>query len=374
MGSEPGTLTRILVVDDSKLMLKSAHKTLGNEFEVITAVDGDDAWKKLEHDPSLQVLFTDLDMPRCDGFELLQRVRQAADPGLQSMPVIIVTGLNDDETVRMRALDLGATDFITKPFTSTDLLARARAHAKYQRITKQLQAQSMLDPLTGLASKPEFLERLQQDIAYARRHGQALALVRLEIEDLRGIFLKRGKAVAEQLVVDVSKLIRARIRKEDTAARIGLGGFAIALPGGELEGIEGFVARLQSDAVATLPVLLSASVLSGDVESWPSAQEAVDRCQALAGRALAQAATTVASELARRPTQALPQAAPQAHATATAVNESLHLDPLLELLDTGHKQQVIEKMPEVLRRLGPLLRLLDTKQRLTLIRFLEGPR
>src|SRR5438093_10656191 len=106
-------------------------------------------------------------------------IRTASDPGTQNLPVIVLTGAEDDEAARVEALELGATDFITKPFTTVDVVARARAHASYQRITQQLRAQTTLDPLTGLANKQGFLDRLQQDISYARRHQQALALVRL---------------------------------------------------------------------------------------------------------------------------------------------------------------------------------------------------
>src|SRR5207344_1509622 len=112
---------------------------------------------------------------------------------------------------RMRALDLGATDFITKPFTTTDLVARARAHAKYQRITRQLQEQATSDPLTGLLNKTGFLVRVQQEISFSRRHGQPLTLVWLEIDDIRAIFLEHGKAVAERLVALVAHQIRTRI-------------------------------------------------------------------------------------------------------------------------------------------------------------------
>ncbi|MEO7252141.1 MAG: response regulator, partial [Arenimonas sp.] len=289
MSDESGTLTRILVVDDSRLIVRAAQKMLSAEFEVITASDGVDAWETLQGDTTIHVVFTDLNMPNCTGFELLQKIRMSAEPGLQNLPVIVMTGASDDEKARLQSLDLGATDFITKPFASIDLLARARAHAKYQRVTRQLQAQSTLDPLTGLANKPGFVDRLQQDIAYARRHQQDLTVVRVEIEGLREIFLKRGKDPAEQLVMHVGSLIRARIRKEDTAARVALGGFAISLPGGQLQGIEGMVDGLRAELAAhppmiesePFPILLAAAALGAELQQWPSAHEMLDRCQAL---------------------------------------------------------------------------------------------
>jgi two-component system cell cycle response regulator len=290
MGGESGAKARILVVDDSKLMRKAALKMLGDEFDVITADDGVDAWDLLEQDASIRVVFTDLNMPRLDGYELLKRVRAAEDPGVQGLPVIVVTGAENDEAARMQALDTGATDFITKPFTTSDLVARARAHATHQRVTRELQAQSMVDNLTGLANKAGLLDRLQQDIAYARRHQQPLSLVRLEIEDFRRFFLYYGRELADALVLQVARLVRARIRKEDTAARIGLGGFALSLPGGQAEGIAGMIQRLRAEISAHAPtdedgnvieVALRSAVLAPDLGAGPSAQAVFDQCQAL---------------------------------------------------------------------------------------------
>lgn len=290
MGGESGARARILVVDDSKLMRKAALKMLGDEFDVVTADDGVDAWALLEQDASIRVVFTDLNMPRLDGYELLRRVRGAEDPGVQGLPVIVVTGAENDEAARMQALDTGATDFITKPFTTSDLVARARAHATHQRVTRELQAQSMVDNLTGLANRAGLLDRLQQDIAYARRHGQPLSLVRLEIEDFRRFFLYYGRELADALVLQVARLVRARIRKEDTAARIGLGGFALSLPGGQAEGIAGMIERLRAEISAHAPrdedgnlieVALRAAVLAPDLSAGPGAQAVFDQCQAL---------------------------------------------------------------------------------------------
>jgi two-component system cell cycle response regulator len=290
MGGESSAKARILVVDDSKLMRKAALKMLGDEFDVVTADDGIDAWALLEQDASIRVVFTDLNMPRLDGYELLKRVRGAEDPGVQGLPVIVVTGAENDEAARMQALDTGATDFITKPFTTSDLVARARAHATHQRVTRELQAQSMVDNLTGLANKAGLLDRLQQDIAYARRHNQPLSLVRLEIEDFRRFFLYYGRELADALVLQVARLVRARIRKEDTAARIGLGGFALSLPGGQAEGIAGMIERLRAEISAHSPrdedgnvieVALRTAVLAPDLGAGPGAQAVFDQCQAL---------------------------------------------------------------------------------------------
>lgn len=360
---------RVLVVDDSRLMQKAALKMLGGEFDVITADDGIDGWEKLQADASIQVVFTDLTMPRADGYELLALIRSATDPGLQGLPVIVVTGAENDESARMKALELGATDFITKPFTTIDLLARARAHANHQRLTRQLQAQATIDAVTGMANKTGFLDRLQQDIAYARRHQQELTLVRIEIDDFRTVFLKHGKEVAETQLLGVAQLIRARIRREDTAARIGLGGFALSMPAGKADGIAGMVERLRADVAALPPaaaapglqITLTCAVTNPQVQDGQSAQEALDACQARLGAPVAPPVS------APSPTPVVAAPAPP----ATAPPLSIPIDPILDEIRQGQTRSAIEKMPLLLNRLLPLLRLLTPNQREHLIRFLQ---
>jgi two-component system cell cycle response regulator len=399
MNGENSSLTQILFVDDSKVMVKTASKILSAEFDVITAVDGDDAWEKLKQHHDIQVLFTDINMPRCDGYGLLKKVRTADDPGLRNMPVILVTGADDDESARQQALDGGATDFINKRAASSELLPRARAHAKYQRMSKQLQAQSTLDPLTGLANEQGFLGRLEQDIAYARRHVQELALMRVEIEDLVATFQDRGNEVVEQIVVHVSNLIRKRIREEDTAAHIGLGGFAISLPGGHLDGIEAMAARLHADAAAPwrgipgqwFPITLRTAVVSTHDGAWVSTVDALERCEAELDRVRERVPVPATPVVVERPQPAKSDATPALGATkaaepataktaiktpepaaamTTATDASSRRDSLREQPEQVHAQ-VPRKTPYLLQRLIVSLRLFGARQRARLTRFLR---
>jgi len=363
-------MTRVIVIDDSKVIRNAARKMLGVEFDVVTAEDGEDGWAQIQRDATIQVVFTDLVMPGMNGYELLRDIRTAADARTRALPVIVVTGIEDDEVARVRALELGATDFITKPFTTIDLLARARAHASHQRETSELRAQTTRDALTGLANRAGFLDRLQQDMAYARRHHQELTLVRIELDDFRPIFLQRGKDVGERLLVHVAKLLRATIRKEDTAGRVSLGGFALSLPAGDPSGVARMVSRVRADVAAqwtaivgaTFPVKLSAAVFKPPVETGLTAQDALDQCHAKLVPVAADADVT----------PAIVASPPAPAVTAPPVPPTpLRIDAMLEQIDRGNPQAAIAGMPLILRRLLPLLRLMNPTQRDTLIRFLQ---
>lgn len=393
MDPESVAKARILVVDDSKLMRKAAHKMLGDEFDVVTADDGEVAWTELGADPSIQVVFTDLNMPNLDGYQLLARVRSSQDSSLAALPVIVVTGAENDEAARMRALDMGATDFITKPFTTVDLLARARAHANNQRITRRLQAQSTSDALTGLGNLAGFLERLQQDVSFARRHQTGLSVVRLEIVDFRRLFLYHGRAAADALVLQVARLVRARIRKEDTGARIGLGSFALSLPAGDAAGIEGMIVWLREQLIAQppvdeaglpIPVVLAAAVLGAGLTGETTARALLAQCETQLSppvdAAEATAATLPVAALAAPPKAAAALPSPVTEAVAepalipgpaAAKVPPIRLDPLLDQLAAGDSRAVAEKLPQIIGRLLPVLRLLGPNQRAQLIQFLQ---
>lgn len=392
---------RILVVDDSRLMRKAAVKMLGEEFDLVTGDDGMDAWAMIEADQGIQVVFTDLNMPRMDGYELLQKIRAADDGGIQGLPVIVVTGAENDEAARMKALGQGATDFISKPFTASDLIARARAHATYRRVTRELQAAITLDPLTGLANRPGFLERLQQDIAYARRHHQPLSLVQIEVDDFRRFFLHCGREAADALTTHIAERLRARIRKEDTGARIGLGSFALSLPGGQETGIIALVDWLCADLAENPPIVegeprpvtLLTAVMSPTLDPNMGAREALEaiatRLQPVVAHAGAdppaspapEAVVVAAAEVALPAAAPPPPEAPVPVASQTPLPapaspapvpaEAVRIDEVLEQIRLGQVQDLLPRMPQIIGRILPLLRLLGPKQRAQLIQFLQ---
>ncbi len=113
--------TKILVVDDEKLYRHLLEINLGTEgYEVITAVNGEECLDHVsKRHPDLVIL--DVMMPKLDGFSTLERIRQFSD-----VPVIMLTGKNEERD-RVRGLDAGADDYVAKPFSATELIARVRS-------------------------------------------------------------------------------------------------------------------------------------------------------------------------------------------------------------------------------------------------------
>ena len=233
---EKTTLPRILAADDSRVMRLAMRKILGKEYDVVEAENGEDAWTLLINDNSIQVLFTDLSMPYLDGYGLLDRMRASDDPHLQNMPAIIITGKDDDDEAKQQALDHGANDFISKPFESIQLLARAKAHVSFQQTStkltstqEKLERQAAVDEVTGLAGQRYFCKAAEETLAYATRHGGQYILMRMDLDNFDHIFIKNGKKAADAILKTIGGHLLDMVRKEDMLARVGLAKFAMLL-------------------------------------------------------------------------------------------------------------------------------------------------
>lgn len=365
-----GAEARVLLIDDSKVMRKSALKMLGGDFDVVVAEDGEQGWQMIQEDSRIHVVFTDLNMPKLNGYQLLERVRTAQDEGIRNLPVIVVTGAENDDEAKEKALTHGATDFITKPFNSTDLKARAHAHANYQRTTKALQETATVDPLTGLANLRSFQEQLEKDLSFVARHGHDIAIMLVEVDSFRELFLKIGRKGADSLIQQIAKVLVRSVRKEDCVARLGLASFAVSLPTAGAEGASRLAERICQSVAAFKATLrgenLAITVSLGlHVPEQPAAatpalllQKAED-CLRLA---VAAGGNRVHS--------LLEQSRPVASVATSAVE--LSLDQVLAQLQQGQHSAVSSLLPQILARLQPLWPLLDDTQKQVLRQQLGG--
>jgi two-component system KDP operon response regulator KdpE len=122
-----GTLPHVLVVDDEPAIRRFLRSSLAAQgFQVDEAEDGKNAFEGLRQHP-IDLLILDLGLPDMDGFEIISRLRQLGS----SIPILVLSS-RTDETGKVKALDLGANDYVTKPFGVEELLARVRAALRYK--------------------------------------------------------------------------------------------------------------------------------------------------------------------------------------------------------------------------------------------------
>jgi len=232
----PPPLAKILAVDDSRVMRRAISKILSKQYMVIEAEHGEDAWSLLQHHHDIQVVFTDLSMPYLDGYGLLERIRTSSDEHISALPVIIITGEEDDDAAKMEALDKGANDFIGKPFDKAQLFARAQSHIKFEQTSKKLsetaeklEKQAAVDELTGLGSQRYFQKAADEQLSALIRHKGHCCVLRIDIDNFNQLFIKHGKQVADEIIQNIGHCLSQHVRKEDMAARVGLAKFSLFL-------------------------------------------------------------------------------------------------------------------------------------------------
>lgn len=356
---------RILLADDSKVIRTSAARILGEEFEIVLAVDGQDAWDQLAQQSDISAVFTDIGMPYLDGMQLLAKVRASEDENLSSLPVIVVTADETDEA-REDALRQGATDFITKPFNRVDLLARARSHATAQRERRELAAHTTIDRLTRLGNEQHFLATLREARSFATRHGQPLSVLRLEIDDLKAVAKRVGKEGFLRRMRELGAVIKACIRNEDTAARLETVHFAIISPVCDTDGARKLARRIQATVAAAgkragwdSPLTFSIGIAT------PSLYAEMEFDAVMTDLAAA------AREAVREPGSIVVSAATRAAGGGGGI-APLDIGTALRLLADGRDQRVLAQLDHLLMRLAPLLRLARRERPDSLDKVLGG--
>ena len=231
MTTEQPRRPRVLAIDDSDLVHRLLRARLRHEridlHSVHTAEEGIEAARTLEPD----VILLDIDLEDLDGFEVLARLK--ADPRTRDLAVIFVSA--SAETMdRVRGLDLGAVDFIGKPFDVTELRARVRSALRTQRLLRMLSQRAQLDGLTGLWNRAYFDDRLSKEISGALRHGSNVSLVIADLDHFKRLNDTYGHPFGDE-VLERAAMVLSGGRGQDVACRYGGEEFTIILPGTTVE-------------------------------------------------------------------------------------------------------------------------------------------
>ena len=128
-------------------------------------------------------------------------------------------------------IDLGAVDYITKPFNLTELRVRVRSALKLHRLVQMLAQRAQIDGLTGLWNRAYFDRRWAEEVAKAGRHKHALSLAMLDIDHFKTINDTYGHPAGDVVLQGVARLIQRECRQEDVACRFGGEEFVLIMPG-----------------------------------------------------------------------------------------------------------------------------------------------
>ncbi len=242
----------VLVVEDSPTTRIVIERHLKQYFDLVTAADGLEAWELLQNDNKIELVITDINMPRMSGIELLQNIRSSGQSRINQLPVFIMTSADDDESDKNQALDLGANDFITKPINPIVLRARVNVHHRLAKATQQIQHSSAANQAaasTGsvrLSSGSKFEEATTHEFETAQNDNVALSLVMFDIDRYSDLLKTYGEAVCEEIVSYVSSEFSRLLRGIDTGAYLDNGRYSALLPGTRRLGAAVVAERIRS--------------------------------------------------------------------------------------------------------------------------------
>ena len=348
--------TRLLIVDDSRIVRATIRKHLADIYDLIEEVDGAAGWRRLLSDESIGLLISDLAMPELDGMGLLACVRESGEPRIQNLPVIIISG-EEDEAIKRRCVEAGANDFITKSTDRAELLARVKANLDCAVARRELETSRMIqtqtatvDAVTGAATSHLLTLQLEQSLAFAKRHRGEVTLVLIEVDHFQSFAEKLGERLSEQMLNLLAKLFSAKLRREDTLAHLEGALFAVVAPGSSLAGVQVLAERLRV-ALSNARInfrgeQLHVTASFALANSWHDKTESATDLLATAVKRLraGEAPGRMVAPVVREEREALPL-----------------LSDALVMLHQGRKDELRPHLPALMTNLLPLLELANAE-------------
>jgi two-component system, cell cycle response regulator len=214
----------ILIVDDQQSSISLLEEVLGNAgYSRVSSTKNSQEVCELHRKNRYDLILLDLQMSGMDGFSVMAGLN--TDDSESYLPVIVLTA---EPAYKLRALQAGAKDFISKPFDLLEVKTRIYnmlevrlLYKKLENYTAVLERRVLHDATTGLPNRELFDDRLTHAIALARRHAWTLAVMFLDLDRFKDINDTHGHAVGDAVLKEVAKRFVQHTREEDTVCRNG---------------------------------------------------------------------------------------------------------------------------------------------------------
>ena len=239
----------ILIVDDDKANIVYLNHLLSADYMIYTARDANEAFRIVEkHRPDLILL--DVIMPEMSGYEVISKLK--GTEASKDIPVVFITGLSDADD-EMKGLNLGAEDYIIKPFHDAIVKLRVRNQIKMVNQMRTIERLSMLDQLTGIANRRSFNQQIDKAWRMAVRSRSAVSLMMIDVDKFKVYNDTYGHQQGDlvlQIIADV--LNKSLMRATDFAARWGGEEFAVLLPLTDMSGALPIAEHIRANIESTM--------------------------------------------------------------------------------------------------------------------------
>jgi two-component system cell cycle response regulator len=335
-------LPRVLIVDDSRMVRASLIKQIRDKFDVREEVDGEAGWQTLLLDPTIEVVISDIGMPRLDGFGLLARIRGSRLSRVNTLPVLIISG-EDENEARLKAQAMGATDFITKGTPRVELLARIEALVKLAQTRRELE---------------ESREQL------VRRNRGDVSVMVIQVDEYDKLCENYGHSVGQLVHRKLSKLLSAKVRKEDTIAHLAEGQFAVISPSADLDACGAFALRLRR-AIDTIVMTykehrIRITLTVGLASAHGDPNLSLEQLLQLAAARVADGTLLGGNRVVSESGEVTPDNIGRFSRLAVSI------DHALTQIRTGSKDEARKRLRELVQTVMPLLELMEDDFRISL--------
>ncbi|HBG47189.1 MAG TPA: diguanylate cyclase response regulator [Deltaproteobacteria bacterium] len=225
---------KVLLVDDSsqaRAAIRAALKDIFSSF--IEAEDGLAAIKSFVEDKP-GFIITDIEMPSINGYRFISTIRAMEDG--RDIPIILISGTKDSLKKKLAGFNLGASDFLIKPFDNEELVARVKSLLRMKGLMEELKEKNALleklavtDELTGLNNRRHFFESVKTQMALGLRHGFKIACLLLDIDHFKKVNDTCGHAAGDEILKEIGALFNSCKRGGELLARFGGEEFIICL-------------------------------------------------------------------------------------------------------------------------------------------------
>ncbi len=273
---------RILAVDDDPAYLRYLRHVLAHAgFEPEVASDGTSALERLRRECDIDLLIIDLAMPGLDGIETVRRIQEECNPA--ALYTILLTARDSAET-KIRALNSGLDDFLSKSSSESEIVAKIRSAARRLQMERRLQTLAMTDELTGIANRRAIFIAGEDLI----RSGKPVTIVLFDLDHFKAINDTLGHLAGDRILADVAGILKSDTRYGDIVGRYGGDEFLLLLPETDMD-----ETRKIADRILSKIRQLSISAQVGIAAATGTLAQAIAECdRALYERKAARSKTT----------------------------------------------------------------------------------
>ncbi|NDV27459.1 diguanylate cyclase [Desulfovibrio sp. JC010] len=225
---------KILIVDDERLNLNVLSDLLRQDYKVVLAKNGNQALDRINSENPPDLVLLDVLMPEMDGYEVLRKIKSRDET--KAIPIVFITAL-DSEHDEARGLEMGAVDYIRKPFHPPIVKARVKNHLIIARQRKLLEGLANLDGLTEMPNRRSFELALEREWRRCSRSGDYMSLAMLDVDCFKQYNDNYGHTAGDEVLKKVADVLQAEVgRPSDVAARYGGEEFVLLLPETDSDG------------------------------------------------------------------------------------------------------------------------------------------